>query len=367
MTRPVRLGPVSAAARLSDSPCSGVNGAPVAGDSTRHAGLPRLRTDEFRLPAPGTVLAPGWLKTMVVLLGVMALPLVMLWQTQPEDRVFELAAGSSHGMKDGPAQWSEPEPRLVAQGSRGTTRQPVPLGLTLRGRAAGGSVVIGGLVPGMILSMGTAVGVNAWQVPLQYLADTWIGPPEDFVGEVKLVAELHLADGILADRQVIHLEWLPATAVTPEQEPIASTPVASEQGPNTAALVRPVQVSPVAISPEPGAAPPLLGRDEVEADGSENPRRANGQHAARIEKRAASSVGAAPSRNEEAAKASSPLRTSGEPFDVDRRRDVGQGTRSKWQIIRHCWSVGQLVESSSTSTPSCLRSLDIASGLTAAF
>jgi hypothetical protein len=185
---------------------------------------------------------------IIVVLGLMALPLVMLWWWQPEERAFELAAASSHAMKSGPAQRSEPEPRLVGQGSGVMSGEPVSLGLTLRGRAAGGFVVITGLVPGMSLSSGSAVGVNAWQVPLQYLADTWIGPPENFVGEVKLVAELHLADAIIAHRQLIRFEWLPATAVTPKQERIASTG-ASEQGPNAAALAGQTQVSPVARPP----------------------------------------------------------------------------------------------------------------------
>src|SRR5262249_61029969 len=112
---------------------------------------------------------------------------------------------------------------------------------------AGGFVVITGLVPGMSLSSGSAVGVNAWQVPLQYLADTWIGPPKNFVGEVKLIAELHLADAIIAHRQLIHFEWLPATTVNPA--------AAAEQGPNAAVVAGQMQVSAGAISPHPVAAP----------------------------------------------------------------------------------------------------------------
>jgi hypothetical protein len=309
----------------------------------------------------------GSLATVILVLGLMALPLAKHWHWQPEGRAFELAAASSHATTDRVSQWREAEPRLVAQGSHAMRGEPIPLGVTLRGRAGGGFVVIAGLVPGMSLSSGNAVGVNAWQVPLQYLADTWIGPPENFVGEVKLVAELHLADATIAHRQSIQFEWLPAAAVAPEQEPIASAPVALEPGPSAAALSDPGQVSPVAMSQEAAAPPPPFGRDEVATEDSENPPATNEPPAVRIERRAAGSVGAAPSRNEEPAKASSPLRASGEAFDADRQHDARRRSHSKWQTIRHCWSVGQLVESSSTSTPSCLRSLDTTGGLTASF
>src|SRR5262245_7491901 len=153
MTRPMRLGLISAAAAalLSDSGCGSLSAARVAGHSRRDAGVPRLFSDEFRLPAPGTVPVyateplRGWLMTIIVVLGLMALPLAMLWRWQPEERVFELTAASSHAMKNGPAQRSEPEPRLVGTMIRASlSGEPVPLGLTLHGRAAGGFVVIAG-------------------------------------------------------------------------------------------------------------------------------------------------------------------------------------------------------------------------------
>jgi len=248
--RPIRLAAVSAAAAalLGDSACGSFNAEPVPGHPRRDAGAPQLLGREFRLPAPGNVPAyatepiRSWLMTMIVLLGLMALPLAILWRSQPEQRAFELAAASSHGMK----------------------------------------------------------------------------------GE-------------------------------------------SAQTPNAPVLVVPAQVSPVAIVPENGAAASPPSRDAVAAKASENPPGGNEQHGVGIEKRAAASVGAAPSRNEKPADASSPLRASGEPFDLDRQRDVRKRARSKWQFIRHCWSMGQLVERSSTSTPSCVRSLDTGSGLTAAF
>ena len=46
----------------------------------------------------------------------------------------------------------------------GVVFQPdVPLGLTVRGQADGAMVIITGLVAGMTLSTGNALGANGWQ------------------------------------------------------------------------------------------------------------------------------------------------------------------------------------------------------------
>ena len=46
----------------------------------------------------------------------------------------------------------------------------MPLGVALRGRAEGAVVIIKGLVLGMELSAGNAVGIDAWQLPATILA-----------------------------------------------------------------------------------------------------------------------------------------------------------------------------------------------------
>jgi hypothetical protein len=97
-------------------------------------------------------------------------------------------------------------PRLVVH-ARGIAGEPLPLGLTIEGGADGAVIIVTGLVPGMTLSTGIALGANVWQVPATDLADTWIGPPTDFVGMVDLIAELQLADATVIHRQPIQIEW----------------------------------------------------------------------------------------------------------------------------------------------------------------
>ena len=71
-------------------------------------------------------------------------------------------------------------PRLIVQSSRVSSGEPMPLGVALRGRAEGAVVIIKGLLPGMDLSAGNAVGTDAWQLLATDLGDAWIAPPEGF-------------------------------------------------------------------------------------------------------------------------------------------------------------------------------------------
>ena len=113
-----------------------------------------------------------------------------------------------------PAQLNSEQaiPRLIVQSSRVSSGEPTPLGVALRGRAEGAVVIIKGLVPGMDLSAGNAVGTDAWQLPATDLGDAWIAPPEGFVGSTHLVAELRLSDEKMADQQMIQIDWVSAIA-----------------------------------------------------------------------------------------------------------------------------------------------------------
>jgi hypothetical protein len=102
---------------------------------------------------------------------------------------------------------ARPSPKLIIQPSRGTSDEPVPLGLEVDGLAEEVVVYIESLVPGMELSLGTPVGADAWKIPATELGYAWIAPPQGFVGTAKLIAELRLPNNKIADRQAIHFAW----------------------------------------------------------------------------------------------------------------------------------------------------------------
>jgi hypothetical protein len=136
-----------------------------------------------------------------------------IWRQVGIDRTTELASWLSR-----PAQLNSEQaiPRLIVQSSRVSSGEPMPLGVALRGRADGAVVIIKGLVPGMDLSVGNAVGTDAWQLLATDLVDAWIAPPEGFVGSTHLVAELRLSDEKMADQQMIQIDW--ASAIAPPAE-----------------------------------------------------------------------------------------------------------------------------------------------------
>jgi hypothetical protein len=213
---------------------------------------------------------------------ILAVAIAAVWRQLAIDRTVELASSSA---RPAPARAESAIPRLIVQSSRAMSGEPAPLGLALQGRAEGAVVIIRGLVPGMELSAGDAVGADAWQVPATDLSDVWISPPESFVGSADLVAELRWADDKIADRQAIHVEWAPPVAPAPAQrqldrEDIAAAPPVSS-APAQRQLDREENTATPPISPAPAqrqldreeitAAPPVapapaqrqLGREEI--------------------------------------------------------------------------------------------------------
>ncbi|MFL5072029.1 MAG: hypothetical protein ACJ8D9_20810, partial [Xanthobacteraceae bacterium] len=192
------------------------------------------------------------------------------WREAAADRGVELASTSTRSVPAVAGKGAETViPRLLVQGSRGTSGEPAPLGVTLQGRADGGVIMITGLAAGMTLSNGSAVGADAWQVPATdtVLASTRILPPQDFVGAVDLVAELHLADATVAHRRPIHLEWVaPPAAVAAASPAAAAAPQTVAAAPAVPAV--PTQRSaaaPSAAAPPAAAAPPVTAAPPVAA------------------------------------------------------------------------------------------------------
>jgi hypothetical protein len=101
-------------------------------------------------------------------------------------------------------------PRLIVQSSRGNSGEPIPLGLTIHGPAEGAVIIITGLLPGMEVSNLIEVG-DRLEMPATDVRYAWIVPPDGFVGSAVLTAELRLTDDSSADRQAIHLEWVPSS------------------------------------------------------------------------------------------------------------------------------------------------------------
>jgi hypothetical protein len=195
---------------------------------------------------------------------ILAVAIAAVWRQLAIDRTVELASSSA---RPAPARAESAIPRLIVQSSRAMSGEPAPLGLALQGRAEGAVVIIRGLVPGMELSAGDAVGADAWQVPATDLSDVWISPPESFVGSADLVAELRWADDKIADRQAIHVEWAPPISPAPSQRQLDREEITTAPPVAPAPAQRQLDREDIAAAPPVSSAPAQrqLDREEITA------------------------------------------------------------------------------------------------------
>ena len=103
-------------------------------------------------------------------------------------------------------------PRLTVQPSRGMSGEPVPLGLTIHGRAEGAVVIISGLPDGTDVSTGIEAGVQKWELFPNDVGYALVAPPQNHIGSADVVVELRIDDQII-DRQIINLEWASPTSL----------------------------------------------------------------------------------------------------------------------------------------------------------
>jgi len=139
----------------------------------------------------------------VSLVGMKEPPLLAFRDWSGSDRT---AAPASLWSQDR-ALHSAPARRLAIHEARGMPGEALPIGTALEGVTKDAVVMVTGLIPGMTLSTGSAIGANSWRVPATEFVDTWIGPPTDFSGAVDLTVELHLPDQSISDRRQLRLEW----------------------------------------------------------------------------------------------------------------------------------------------------------------
>jgi hypothetical protein len=122
-------------------------------------------------------------------------------------RLSALIAGDSH-------QANSSAPRLVLTRAPGALRfgEAAALGLKVDGTVYRAQLVIGGFASGSLFSVGRSIGQSVWSVPATQIEAATITPPRGFVGSMDIAVTLMLADGNLADRETLRLEWQPRTS-----------------------------------------------------------------------------------------------------------------------------------------------------------
>jgi NitT/TauT family transport system substrate-binding protein len=109
--------------------------------------------------------------------------------------------------------------RQLTVGAAGLLPADEAATLTVSAKDAGpkAAVVISGLAAGSRLSAGVQLGPSVWQLSAEGLDRAVVTPPRGFAGTMDLTLELRLADGIVADRKSVKLEWMDRGVSVPVQ------------------------------------------------------------------------------------------------------------------------------------------------------
>jgi hypothetical protein len=168
-----------------------------------------------------------------------------------------------------PAPQRKPVSTLVVNDSSGGVNETLQLGISVSAPSAGTSVTLRGLPPGARLTAGKRIGVGEWRVPAQEISAVAVIPPDDYIGQVTVAAELRGDDGEALVGSSVHLAWASASQTTAStttmphqaspatampQQVLALAPSSTVVAPTVAA---PPVAAPTVTAAPTGAAPPL--------------------------------------------------------------------------------------------------------------
>jgi hypothetical protein len=103
---------------------------------------------------------------------------------------------------------------LVVNDSNGAVNESLQLGISVSAPSPGASVTLRGLPPGARLTAGKRIGAGEWRIPAQEISTAVVIPPDDFIGQITVAAELRGDDGEALVGSSVHLAWTPASATT---------------------------------------------------------------------------------------------------------------------------------------------------------
>jgi hypothetical protein len=174
----------------------------------------------------GTFTALVVASSLVALYTTGRLPMPEEWQQGVASQGSRLAAlVTPESQSQTPTKTTaQPKPRLVVKGASAENNEEILIGVTVESPREGATGVISGLAQGTTLSSGRPWGSTGWTLPASELATTYLRPPAGFTGVMEYTVALQLADGTIADRQTMRLEWTSPTAAQAPQAPHSPAP-----------------------------------------------------------------------------------------------------------------------------------------------
>jgi len=144
---------------------------------------------------------------------------------------------------------------LTMEDNSAFANNPLPLGISVGAAPPEAVVAINGLLPSARLTSGKRIAANEWRVPASEVSAVSVIPPEGFVGQMMVTAELRDGGGAALAGNSARLSWA-APATTRSIAPPVAAPAAAAPAPARPAA--PPAAAPAAAAPAPArpAAPP---------------------------------------------------------------------------------------------------------------
>lgn len=130
---------------------------------------------------------------------------------------------------------------LVVRNVSGFVNEPLQLGVSVDSPDPGATVTVNGMPANARLTAGVPTSLSEWRVSADEISSVKIIPPSDFVGEMKVSAELHSADGAALATSFTQLTWKPVPANNPPPTPAPAETAHQLTANESAALVRRAQ------------------------------------------------------------------------------------------------------------------------------
>jgi hypothetical protein len=177
----------------------------------------------------------------IALLLVMAIPALQRPAGQSTDTSSFASIWQSLKSSVLPAAQPKRVATLSVQEGRGLANEPLPLGIHAGDPPADASVTISGLPANARLTSGRRVSAGEWRVPASEVSVVSVIPPDGFVGQMQLTAELRDGGGAALAGSSSRLSW-----AAPARAPAA--PLAAPAAPAVAAA--PTVAAPAPAAPQ---------------------------------------------------------------------------------------------------------------------
>jgi hypothetical protein len=156
----------------------------------------------------------------IALLLVMAIPALQRQAGQSIDTSSLVSIWQSLKSSVLPAAQPKRVATLSVQEGRGLANEPLPLGIHVGDPPTDASVTISGLPASARLTSGRRVSASEWRVPASEVSVVSVIPPDGYVGQMQLTAELRDGGGAALAGSSTRLFWA-APARAPAAPPAA--------------------------------------------------------------------------------------------------------------------------------------------------